>query len=198
MAITIDTKVITNSITDLNEIYKYYSSKISDFSKTSSAKKLSSTLDAIRSNYKCIAENTLTISNFLVDFYNDINALEFKMSNSGNASISVSSVASIVSKTFNSIEKSSILYDKIFDNIELVSFTETGVTVEGLSDLSMYNFSEEQINALLLNLDTNKPLTKEESKFLTDYYNNILVVQKQKAVAEVEIARDAYDRVNGI
>ncbi len=198
MAITIDTKVITNSITDLNEIYKYYSSKISDFSKTSSAKKLSSTLDAIRSNYKCIAENTLTISNFLVDFYNDINALEFKMSNSGNASISVSSVASIVSKTFNSIEKSSILYDKIFDNIELVSFTETGVTVEGLSDLSMYNFSEEQINALLLNLDTNKPLTKEESKFLTDYYNNILVVQKQKAVAEVEIARDAYDKLKSI
>ena len=41
-------------------------------------------------------------------------------------------------------------------------------------------------------------LTKEESKFLTDYYNNILVVQKQKAVAEVEIARDAYDKLKSI
>jgi len=196
MAITVNLNVLDNCTTELPKLAEYYFNKTSSFAKTSSAQLLNNVLADIHSNYQEIGTNISTLSRYLIHYYNDINSLERKMSQSGGGSFTDSTVSSIVSKYSNSITNATISYDKIFDNIQAVDFAQTEVSKENL--MNTFPYSNEKASAMLLLSNSNQNLNEEEINFLTAYYNNEYELQRQKFTTSVTLARKEYDRIDKI
>ncbi len=115
-SIKFNTKVIKETITNLNTENKYYSNKKDSFNSSnfSSAGKLTTYLNSIQTVYGDIANNIKKISDYLKDYADDAEGLENLMSGLGG-SIKDSKVSGVVKNYKNTIDNYLIDDSKLFE-----------------------------------------------------------------------------------
>jgi hypothetical protein len=123
--IKVNTTTIRNCTTDLDNISKYYSGKISSFSGSyGTNQKVANYLFKIRQIYGDIASNITKTSEYLKNYCNDIEGIENQMSG-GYGTVSVSEVSSVVGEYKNSITTYNLDDSNIF---EITNYSASNTT----------------------------------------------------------------------
>ena len=158
----VDTTVIQRNNNQIKRCQGYYRNKSSSFNASYyNASSLSRILNDIKTSYINIGENLNNIYEYLKAFQEDVEALENKMSQNANGYIKVSSVSSIVNKSYHVIDKVSINYDNLFNNITSASFSSTVLNQENSNNLSKYSYTPSEIEAILKKSATNSSLSQK-------------------------------------
>ena len=195
----VDTTVIQRNNNQIKRCQGYYRNKSSSFNASYyNASSLSRILNDIKASYTNIGENLNNIYEYLKDFQEDVEALENKMSQNAYGYIKVSSVSSIVNKSYHVIDKVSINYDNLFDNITSASFSSTVLNQENSNNLSKYSYTPSEIEAILKKSATNSSLSQKEISFLKDYYTSNYKMELQKATTNESIYKKEVDRLINI